>query len=164
MAKWLATCDIWGAWHNCRVEEIWDDVSALMPDSVRKVLLPWERSREQLWALTLATSRVPLENLTHLLDVPMWRGEDGRPFTTRPSDVLAVPKRYPCQFGRVIEADLTFPVHITRWMGNWIVLDGVHRVAKAVLLGWQEIDAHKVQGALHPAFALTPQLASPARG
>ena len=134
--------------------EAWADLRAVMPLAVQRSLLPWEWNRERLWALELPVSSVTLDSLVHVLDVPLWRGEDGIPFTTRPNDVLARPAEHPSQLRRVMSADLGFPVHLTRLSGRRVVLDGVHRVAKAALLGWREVAAHEVPPTAYPLFAV----------
>jgi hypothetical protein len=131
----------------------WDELRAAMPDEVQRALLPWEWSRERLWALRVPVTRMPLRRLRHLLDLPMWRGEDGMPFTVRPADVLAAPERHPTHRVRVTEADLRYAVDITTWEGGSIVLDGLHRVAKAVSLGLDDVAAREVSPELYPAFA-----------
>ena len=133
----------------------WDELRTLMPDTVRAALLPWEWSRERLWSLDLPVGVVAVADLRHLFDVPLWRGEDGTAFATRPADVLAAPTRYPSQLSRMMEADLSFPIDITRRGGDLIVLDGVHRLAKAALLGEGEILARVVPADAYASFALT---------
>ena len=130
----------------------WDELRTLMPPAVQRSLLPWEWSREKLWALDLPVTSATLDELSHLFDVPLWRGEDDAPFATPPNDVLARPTEYPRQFRRIIEADLAFPVHITRTTSGWIVLDGLHRMAKAALLGRQAVAARDVPPDLYDAF------------
>ena len=142
----------------------WDELTAMMPDSVRRSLLPWEWSRDQLWALALPARSMPLQTLQSVFQVPLWRGEDGTPFATRPDDVLAAPERYPSQFDRMLQANLAYPVDITRWRGAWIVLDGVHRLLKAAHLGLAEVAAREVPCELYAAFAVTPQAVSPSLG
>ena len=81
------------------------------------------------------------------------------PFALRPADVLAAPERYPLHFRRTLRSDLRHPVDLALWSGEWIVLDGVHRLAKAAYLGAAVVAARKVPAELLPAFAVTCPLA-----
>jgi hypothetical protein len=57
----------------------------------------------------------------------------------RPAEVLAAPGRWPEQYERVLRANLSFPVHVMHRHGCWVLLDGVHRLAKAWAIGQQSL-------------------------
>ena len=46
---------------------------------------------------------------------------------------------------RVAKADLQYPVLITKWKGKWLVLDGTHRLQKAVKLNKTQLPARLVR-------------------
>jgi hypothetical protein len=48
---------------------------------------------------------------------------------------------------RSSSADLSFPIEITPRDGRWFVLDGVHRLLKAVLVGARTISVRKLDAA-----------------
>lgn len=114
--------------------ETWADIVKTRPNNVRAATLgtPW--TRERLWKLDLPIRTIAVEYFEWILDLPMWR-HDGVPFTLSPSEVLREPAAYSDHTGRIEAADLGIPIHITRWRGNLIVLDGLHRLAKAQSLG-----------------------------
>jgi hypothetical protein len=114
------------------VMETWADVVALAPAELRPWLLDVEWSRERLWALPLPERELPIGELLWLLDLPWWRGEDGRVFSVRPSDVRAGP-----HLVRAAEADLALPLHVTERHARWVILDGMHRLLRAHQLGWR---------------------------
>lgn len=134
-----------------------------MPESVRRTLLPWEWSRDLLWTLDIPSRAVPVTTLRHVFDLPLWRGEDGTPFTVRPADVLREPERFPSHFHRALEADLGYPIHITFWNGGWTVLDGVHRLLKAAYLGKSDIEASVVPPDSYGRFAVGLAVKTPVR-
>lgn len=45
---------------------------------------------------------------------------------------------------RVQAADITYPIIVTRWQGRLLVIDGIHRLAKAHRLGYQTIPGRYV--------------------
>jgi hypothetical protein len=51
---------------------------------------------------------------------------------------------------QIMEAQLEFPVEVMWWNGRWMLLDGVHRLAKAVQLGHTSLTVHKVPHELIP--------------
>ncbi len=119
--------------------ESWPEVIALAPPELRPWLLDFEWSLERLWALSLPEHELPLAELVWLLDLPWWRGDGGRVFSVRPSEVDDGP-----HLDRALGADLGCPVHVTRRNGRLVVLDGVHRLLKAHRLGSRTISAHVV--------------------
>jgi hypothetical protein len=123
--------------------ETWAEIVAKRPDAVRKATLDWPWDRERLWGLELPTDAMPIATLEWLLDVPLWRTQ-GQAFTLLPRDVLGDPQRHRDHHERTLNADLAYPIDVTFWRGRWIILDGIHRLLKAVSLGVGEIAVRKV--------------------
>lgn len=101
------------------------------PESIRPFLVGTLWTRERLWALDLPVVTVAVADLEPLLDLPWWRDGDVR-FCLSPATVLARPGLHPEHDLRIAEADLGFPLHLTRLEGRLTILDGVHRLARAV--------------------------------
>jgi hypothetical protein len=89
---------------------------------------------------------MPVRELEWILDVPLW-WRDGHPFRLRPRDVLDEPQRYQAQHARTSEANLALPLEVAWHHGRWLVVDGVHRLLKAVTLGYTAVAAREVPGA-----------------
>lgn len=98
---------------------------------------------EALWALDLPAEPFPIARLLWHLDVPLWPLEDER-YVLTPRQVLRAPYRYGREYRRVRAASLVFPIEITRFRGRWLILDGVHRLARAHEDGFDTIQARKV--------------------
>ncbi len=103
---------------------------AAAPPELRPWLAKFEWSLDGLWALRLPERDLPISRLRWVLDRPWWRGEDGVPFRIRPSD-----REIGMHEERMAQADLSWPLHVMRRRGQWVVLDGVHRLLKASRLG-----------------------------
>lgn len=91
----------------------------------------------RLWTMAagLPVVRVPLERVEGELDYPyQWFK------TKKPS-----PREVARHARRIYEADLAHPIILS---ANGLVMDGIHRIAKAWLLGMTHIDA--VQFAVDP--------------
>ncbi len=127
----------------------------VMPASLRSVLPEFLWSRERLWALELPVERVAVDELTWHLALPLWSFE-AVPFAISPEEVRRDPARYHLQYARTMAADLAFPVHaLVRPERALTLLDGVHRLLKAELLGHRTIDVKKVSMAGLEAIACT---------
>lgn len=111
---------------------------AEIPGPLRAWLLPVEWDRRRLWALDLPRRRVEVEELRWHFDLPWWR-RDGVWFQLTPREFLARPTAHPEHADRVSSADLSYPLHVIRRNGRWLILDGIHRLVKAELLGWKEV-------------------------
>jgi len=117
------------------VTPTWNELRPLLPPELRRWVLPdvtWDQHR--LWAIDVPTCEVPVDELAWMLDLPWWRDGE-RYFAVRPGDVAAKPARYPAQHARTLAADLDFPLVGTMIEGRLVLLDGVHRLLKARLLG-----------------------------
>lgn len=84
---------------------------------------------ERLWklALDLPTHRVPIDSITEL-DLNCWFEENHAP-TCREVAMHAL---------KISEADLAYPIILS---SDGRLMDGGHRVCKALILGRTEIDA-----------------------
>jgi hypothetical protein len=121
----------------------WAELYRRLPDDLRRYQLEMEWSHEKLRALDLPLETMALDRLTWQLSLPWWRDNDNY-FAVRPLDVLAAPERHAEQFARTRAADLSYPMHITLRDGRWFVLDGVHRLLKAVLIGATHVSVYKL--------------------
>jgi hypothetical protein len=109
-----------------------------IPDSLKGWVLPIDWDRELLWALDMPVSTIALEDLRWHFDLPWWRA-GRRWFQVRPADFLARPSDHPEHERRVAEVNLTYALHVIRRRGHWLIMDGIHRLARAEQLGWETI-------------------------
>jgi hypothetical protein len=89
---------------------------------------------------------MPVRELDWILDVPLW-WDGGHPFRLRPRDVLTEPDRNQAQRARTSDADLAIPIDVAWYHGRWVVVDGVHRLLKAVSLGHTAVVAREIPAA-----------------
>lgn len=86
---------------------------------------------------------MPLSELAWHLQLKLWRHE-GVPFALSPSDVARDPVRYGKEYERMLTADLAYPIDLMLVRGRWTVMDGVHRLLKAQLLGLDVVRVRKI--------------------
>jgi len=124
----------------------------VVPPALRGVLLDFAWESERLWALDLPVEELRVADSIWLLDLPFWR-EEGRWFVVTPNQVRARPDRYVEQWARMLRADLDTAVHITERHGRTVILDGIHRLLKADLLGRNSIPGRRVPSSALPLIA-----------
>ena len=109
---------------------------------------PWlvDVARERVHGRNRPIELMPVRELEWILDLPLW-WDAGHPFRLRPRDVLVEPERNRAQHVRTNEADLAIPVDVAWHQGRWVVVDGVHRLLKAISLGHTAVAAREVPAA-----------------
>jgi hypothetical protein len=122
------------------------------PESIRPFLVGTLWTRERLWALELPVVSIAVVDLEPLLELPWWTDGDRR-FCLSPATVLARPGLHVDHDRRIAEADMGFPLHLTRLDGRLTILDGVHRLARAVHECRTEIAAQLVPASLLGSLA-----------
>ena len=98
---------------------------------------------EAIWALDLPVRPMPVTDLIWHLDVPIWP-HDGQPYAITPAQVMAAPDKHTVEFARIIRADLGFPIDVIRHKDRWMILDGVHRLSRAVTSGMNLVSVREV--------------------
>lgn len=107
-----------------------------LPDALRGVIPDIHRDMGKLHGLPgLPEVEIPVAELAWHLHLPFW-SVGGVPFRVCPQDVLDAPDRYRDQWERTLACDLSVRLHARVDQADKIViLDGVHRLLKAMLLG-----------------------------
>ena len=98
----------------------------------------------ELWNLDLPIVELPLVQLEWHLDVPVWPNEEGRPYAVTPRQVLEFPANHPTESERLRSASLAYPLEVFRNRGRLMILDGIHRLAKAHALGLEKIHVRHI--------------------
>jgi hypothetical protein len=121
----------------------------LVPAELREVLCDFVWDAGKLRRLPLPVGTATVDSLRWQLDLPWWRLDD-RPFQVTPSQVRADPARYQEQYRRTMAADLGCPLDLLDRDGRWVILDGVHRLLKADLLGLGKVPVRRLPAAMLP--------------
>lgn len=98
---------------------------------------------EAIWALDLPSDAFPLSKLAWHLEVPIWPFK-GQNYAISPNQVLADRQKFNVEWQRIVTADLAFPIDVVRYKHRWMILDGIHRLAKASATGVPQIEARVV--------------------
>lgn len=115
----------------------------VMPDIIKEVGFDFHWEEEKVWALDLPVEEMPISELEWHFDTPFWFTRGGY-YDLKPRQVINNPKEHIWEYGRTMAADLNYPLDIMQWRGRWLLLDGLHRLAKAYVLGYKTIKVRKV--------------------
>lgn len=109
----------------------------------------------KLWEVDLPIKHMPLTELDWLLDQPFWKLDSHEP-VLRPRDVACEPTRYPDHYQRTLNTDLSYPINAIGLKGRWVVMDGLHRLLKATILGHSTILTKLAHEGDIPKFSRRP--------
>lgn len=106
---------------------------------------------EKVWEVDAETEMMSVGRLEWHLDIPLWE-YDGESKRVTPRQVLDAPDEYPEYFQDIMDTDVSCPIDIMWWSNRWMILDGVHRLAKARHLGKEEIEVRKIPHSAIPSI------------
>jgi len=98
----------------------------------------------KLWAADIPVEEIPISEIEYNLDIPYLEQEGTEDWNLSIRMLIDNFDKEPFHAKKVNEADLKYPIEIYSHKGKWIILDGVHRLAKAVKLGRKTIKVRKV--------------------
>ena len=101
-----------------------------LPKVVRDYWYTIDWNVEAIWKLDLPTTEIPVRDLEWHLDVPIWPDGETR-YRLTPRQVLADPSRYVAEAKRIDDASMAYPIDVFFNRDRLMILDGVHRLAKA---------------------------------
>jgi hypothetical protein len=84
-----------------------------------------------------------VDDLRWQLDAKVWSNY-GTPLHVSPSEVRRDPQRFATHYERAMAADLSYPLYVTRWNGRLTILDGMHRLLKADILGYKQVPVYVI--------------------
>ena len=106
--------------------------------------LPFWRDNQKLWELEIPVEEMNIDELLWILDVPFWEDEGGN-ITITPREVINNPDKYPSHRDKIEAADTSYPIDIMKnKKGEWLTLDGLHRLVKLYLNKEPKIKVRKI--------------------
>lgn len=114
-----------------------------IPAIINEVGFDFSWSEEKVWALDLPIEEMMIDELEWHFAIPFW-WTNGQKYNFEPRWVIENPDKYPERYKRIMAADSTYPLDIMHRRGRWLLLDGLHRLVKAKLLGKTTVKVRKV--------------------
>lgn len=121
----------------------------VIPKVILDVGFDFQWSEEKVWALDIPVEEMDIRELEWHFGLPFWNKGNGY-YDLKPNEVLANPEMHKEEFDRTMKADLSHPLDIMFWKNRWLLLDGLHRLAKAKLLRLEKIKVRKIDAKYIP--------------
>ncbi|MEK7447333.1 MAG: hypothetical protein AAB632_00820, partial [Patescibacteria group bacterium] len=91
------------------------------------------------------TEEINISELSYNFSIPYLEMENTDDWNLSINQLLENLKREVTHSEKMEKSDLKYPIDIYYFRDNWIILDGVHRLAKAKNLGYRKIKIRKVR-------------------
>lgn len=98
----------------------------------------------KLWAIDIPVEEIPITDIEYNLDIPYLDKEGTDDWNLTPRMLIENLDQEPSHAKDIDATDLKYPIDLYFHDGKWIILDGVHRFAKAIILGHQTIKIRRV--------------------
>lgn len=115
----------------------------VLPKIIKEVGFDFGWSEKKVWALDIPVEKIDIKELEWHFEIPFWNTKNGF-YDLKPSDVINFSKNYQEEYDRTMKAELSYPIDIMENKGCWLILDGLHRLVKAKILGKNEVEVRKV--------------------
>ncbi len=113
------------------------------PDIIKKVGFDFPWDNKKVWALDIPVEEMPIKELQWHFDIP-FHWHDGGKYNLTSWDIINHPDTYQKEYERTMACDLKYPIDIMENRGKWLILDGLHRLMKAQILGMDAVKVRKI--------------------
>ena len=104
----------------------------------------------KIWKLDIPVEQIPISELESNLDIPYLEKEGTDDWNLTLRELISDAKKEPAHYEKVKNAKLEYPIEIYFFEGSWKILDGIHRLCKALLEGKKTISVRKVTDDMIP--------------
>ncbi len=119
------------------------------PSPPEEFAFDWDN--EKVRRLKVPVTRLAVARLAWNFDAPLLTGNVSL------RDVLANPGQHPEHTQRILKADTRYPLDVMFHKGRWMILDGMHRLAKlALLCGARQVRVRRIPESAIPKIAISP--------
>lgn len=113
-----------------------------IPQIIKDVDFDFSWSEEKVWKLKVPVEEMSIKELEWHFDIPfLW--ENGV-YNLTSREVIEHPDEHKEEYERTMKADLSYPIDIMENKGRWLILDGLHRLMKASVLGMETVKVRKI--------------------
>jgi len=120
-----------------------------LPQIIKDVGFDFNWDEEKVWALDVPVEEIDINELTWHFDIPFhWHG--GEVYNLKSREIIDNPEKYKDEYKRTMNADLIHPIDIMENKGQWLILDGLHRLMKAYIQGHKTVKVRKISRDLIP--------------
>ena len=116
-----------------------------LPTIIAKNGFTFSWDEKEVWKLDVPVETMAVELLEWHFDLPFWN-EDSKPYSLSAREVMENPEHCQAHYKRILAADTNFPIDVAMHpdTGKWLILDGLHRLAKLHLEGVTHVLVRKI--------------------
>ncbi|HLD05523.1 MAG TPA: ParB/RepB/Spo0J family partition protein [Candidatus Nanoarchaeia archaeon] len=115
----------------------------VFPEIIKEVGFDFSWDNEKVWALDIPEEDINLSELAWHFEIPFWDLEPSY-YNLAPNQVIQSPNEFKEEYRRTMKADLSHPIDIMENKGRWLILDGLHRLVKAKILGYTRVKVRRI--------------------
>lgn len=115
------------------------DKKKSVPKIINEVGFDFDWDSKKVWALDEPGKEMDINKLIWHFEVPFWEVKDTDDYNLTPWSVIKKPRKHSMHYQKVKKASLKYPIDIMKNKGRWLILDGLHRLVKAYLLGYKKV-------------------------
>jgi len=113
-----------------------------IPQIIKDVGFDFSWDEKKVWDLDVPIEKMRIEDLVWHFNIPfLW--ENGV-YNLKPQEVINNKDFHIKEYKRTMDAELVHPIDIMENKGRWLILDGLHRLMKAYILGMTEVQVRKI--------------------
>lgn len=116
---------------------------------IKEIGFNFSWDEQKVWELDILEEEMDIKELEWHFGIPFWETKDGY-YDFKPIWVIENPDKFSERYKRVMKADLKYSLDIMLWKGRWLLLDGLHRLVKAKMLGQKTVKVRKIPKELIP--------------
>ena len=105
---------------------------------------------EKTWDLNIEPEEMDIKELESNLNIAYLDKQGTDDWNLTPWQLIKEPEKEPGHYDKIKKADLKYPIKIYFFRGSWKILDGVHRLCKAIMEDKQTIMVCKVPPEMIP--------------
>jgi hypothetical protein len=125
-----------------------------LPPEIKKVGFDFNWDERKVWELDVPAEDMPMSDLEWHFDLPFWRTDNTKHYNLRPIDVIENKELYKEEFDRTMASDVSYPIDVMYWKNNWLILDGLHRLLKLKVLGYDPVKVRKIPEVMIPQITI----------
>ena len=140
----------WTGLHKIYIETLIKDImhktvpkEKIMPQIIKDVGFDFNWDNKKVWNIKAPAEEISISELEWHFQIPFWNTKNGY-YDLKPIDVINFPEKYKEEYKRTLNSDLSHPIDIMENKGRWLILDGLHRLVKAKILGYKIVQVRKI--------------------
>lgn len=110
----------------------------ILPKIIKEVGFDFNWSEEKVWKLNYPIEKIDINELSWHFKIPFWDIDRGF-YDLKPNEVIKNFKKFKKEYERTMKSNLIYPIDIMENKGKWVILDGLHRLVKAKILGHKKV-------------------------